>query len=78
MKTPAALAKINAALLDSLASTVDLLSRRRAGDIPEKTIDQFVAIRWLEWNGGSLRLTPAGETMLVQVQASMLVDMQPG
>ena len=78
MKTPTALAKINAALLDSLAATVDALSRRRAGDIPEKTIDQFVAIRWLEWNGGSLRLTEAGEAVLVSVQARMLGDMQPG
>jgi hypothetical protein len=78
MKTPTALAKINTALLDSLAATVDALSRRRARDIPEKTIDQFVAIRWLEWNGGTLRLTEAGETAMLKMQATMLGDMQPG
>jgi hypothetical protein len=78
MKTPAALAKINAALHDSLLATVDALSRRRARDIPEKTIDQFVAIRWLEWNGGNLRLTAAGESVLLKCQASMLGNMQPG
>lgn len=74
MKTPAALAKLH----ESLLATVDALSRRRARDIPETTIDQFVAIRWLEWNGGTLRLTAAGESVLVKVQASMLGEMQPG
>ena len=76
MKKPAALAKINSALHDSLLATVDLLSRRRAGEIPEKTIDHFVAIRWLEWNGGGLRLTAAGEGVLVKVQAAMLGNLQ--
>ena len=78
MKTPAPLAKLNTALHESLLATVDALSRRRARDIPEKTIDQFVAIRWLEWNGGTLRLTAAGERVLLQVQATMLGQMQPG
>ena len=76
MKTPAALVKINTALHDSLLATVDALSRRRARDIPEKTIDQFVSMRWLEWNGGSLRLTQAGEVVLMKVQATMLGNMQ--
>ncbi len=78
MKTPTALAKINNALLESLAATVDALSRRRAGEVPEKTIDRFVALRWLEWNGGSLRLTEAGQGVLASVQARMLRNMQPG
>jgi hypothetical protein len=73
MKTPATLAKINTALQESLLVTVDLLSRRRACDIPEQTIDRFVALRWLQWNGGSLRLTAAGEAMVVQVQGAMIM-----
>ena len=73
MKTPATLAKINTALQDSLLATVDALSRRRACDIPEQTIDRFVALRWLQWNGGSLRLTEAGEAMVVQVQGAMIM-----
>ena len=77
MKTPAALAKINNALHESLLVTVDLLSRRRACDIPEQTIDRFVAMRWLQWNGGSLRLTEAGEVMVVKVQAAMIMREQP-
>ena len=76
MKTTATLAKINTALQDSLLATVDALSRRRACDIPEQTIDRFVAMRWLQWNGGNLRLTAAGEEMLVTVHASMLGKLQ--
>jgi hypothetical protein len=76
MKTPATLGKINTALQDSLLATVDALSRRRACDIPEQTIDRFVAMRWLQWNGGNLRLTAAGEEMLVKVHASMLGNLQ--
>ena len=78
MKTAATLAKINTALHDSLLATVDALSRRRAADIPEKTIDQFVAIRWLEWNGGTLRLTQAGEAVMMKVHAAMVGELQPG
>ena len=73
MKTATTLAKINTALQESLLVTVDLLSRRRACDIPEQTIDRFVALRWLQWNGGSLRLTAAGEAMVVQVQGAMIM-----
>ena len=76
MKTATTLAKINTALHDSLLATVDALSRRRACDIPEQTIDRFVALRWLQWSGGSLRLTAAGEEMVVKVHASMLGHLQ--
>ena len=73
MKT---VAKISASLQQSLLATVDALSRRRACDIPEQTIDRFVALRWLQWNGGSLRLTEAGEAMVVSTHAAMLSDMR--
>ena len=66
-------AKITPSLQQSLLATVDALGRRRACDIPEQTIDQLVALRWLEWRGGSLRLTEAGETMVVKVQSAMLL-----
>ena len=66
-------ARITPSLQQSLLSTVDALSRRRACDIPEATIDQLVALRWLDWRGGSLRLTEAGETMVVKVQSAMLL-----
>ena len=76
MKPAATFAKNNTALQESLLVTVDALSRRRACDIPEQTIDRFVALRWLQWCGGTLRLTAAGEEMLVKVQASMLGNLQ--
>jgi len=66
-------AKITPSLQQSLLATVDALTRRRACDIPEQTIDQLVALRWLQWSGGSLRLTEAGETMVVKVQSAMLL-----
>ena len=71
--TPHTAAKITPSLQQSLLATVDALSRRRACDIPEQTIDQLVALRWLDWRGGSLRLTEAGETMVVKVQSAMLL-----
>ena len=74
--TTAALPRISTALQESLLATVDALGRRRACDIPEQTIDRFVALRWLQWNGGTLRLTEAGEEMVVKVQASMLDQLQ--
>ncbi len=76
MKTATPLARLNTALQESLLATVDALSRRRACDIPEQTIDRFVALRWLQWNGGTLRLTATGEEMVVKVHASMLGQLQ--
>jgi hypothetical protein len=63
------LTRINAAVCESFLAAADALSRRRARDIPEKTIDRLVDLRWLEWNGGTLRLTEVGEIVLMKVQA---------
>ena len=57
-------AKITPALQQALLTTVDALMRRRACDVPEQTIEQLISLRWLQWSGGSLRLTEAGETTL--------------
>ena len=71
--TPAQIAaKITPSLQEALLTTVDALMRRRACDIPEQTIDQLVALGWLQWKGGSLRLTEAGEATVVRLQAAML------
>jgi len=53
----------------SLPSTVDLLHRRRAALIGDGTIGDYVALRWLEWNGGTLRLTVTGQDVCDQVNA---------
>lgn len=71
MKTSTAAGRFDTALHESLLTTIDLLARRRACDIPEQTIARFVAMRWLEWHGGGLRLTPTGESTLVEIQAAM-------
>jgi hypothetical protein len=50
-------------LRSALQAAVDSLYRRRASEIPEGYIDDYVALNWLEWHGGSLRLTPTGENI---------------
>ena len=59
------------ALRDGLLTTVDLLKRRRAAEIAEATIDDYVALHWLEWHGGSLRLTTTGENMCRHLTAQL-------
>jgi len=55
------------ALRDALPGTVDLLKRRRAGEIAETDIDDYVALNWLEWSGGGLRLTTTGDNVCKQL-----------
>jgi len=59
------------ALRDKLLAAVDLLRRCRAADVPEGDIDDYVALNWLEWNGGSLRLTEVGDNMCKQLTAGL-------
>ncbi|HYP32711.1 MAG TPA: hypothetical protein VES00_12625 [Burkholderiaceae bacterium] len=66
--------RIEQPLQDALLSAVDALARRRACDIPESTIDRLVALGWLRWSAGSLRLTATGETTVMKAQAAMLDD----
>jgi hypothetical protein len=55
------------ALRHDLLATVDLLKRRRAADIADGYIDDYVALHWLEWHGGALRLTTTGENVCRQL-----------
>jgi hypothetical protein len=57
------------ALRVALPATAELLRRRRASDIAERDIDDYVALNWLEWNGGGLRLTDIGENVCKQLAA---------
>lgn len=54
-----------------LLSTVDSLQRRRADLISEGFIEDYVALDWLEWNGGALRLTVTGTNICRQVSAGL-------
>jgi hypothetical protein len=53
----------------TLLSTVDLLYRRRADLIGEGTIGDYLALHWLEWNGGGLRLTVTGHHICEKLKA---------
>ena len=59
------------ALRDDLLSTVDMLKRCRARDIADGYIDDYVALNWLEWNGGLLRLTATGDNVCKQLIARL-------
>jgi hypothetical protein len=59
------------ALRKSLPSSVAMLGGRRACDIPAGYIDDYVALDWLEWHGGTLRLTIVGENILRDLSRSV-------
>lgn len=50
---------------------MDLLHRRRADLIGDGMIADYVALHWLEWNGGALRLTVTGRNTWAQVKAEL-------
>lgn len=56
-------------LLGALLDTVELLHGRRAAEIGAGYIDDYVALNWLEWNGGTLRLTVTGDNIRKQLKA---------
>jgi len=41
----------------------------RADLIPEGAIEEYVALHWLEWNGGALRLTATETNVCAQIRA---------
>ncbi|MET0517306.1 MAG: hypothetical protein ABW005_00600 [Burkholderiaceae bacterium] len=51
-------------LREALPASVAMLGRRRACEIPPGYIDDYVALDWLEWHGGGLRLTTVGQNIL--------------
>lgn len=60
-------------LCEAFAHAADALMRRGAGEISERAIEDFVALRWMDWHGGSLRLTPLGQMALLRIR-NRLVD----
>ena len=50
-------------LRDRLLATVELLKQRRAAEIDQTYIEDYVTLHWMEWHGGSLRLTTTGENV---------------
>jgi len=56
-------------LRNELLTAVDSLHRRRADLISEGFIADYIALHWLEWNGGALRLTVSGDNICEQMRA---------
>ena len=56
-----------------LLETVDALHRRRADLVSETLIADYVALYWLEWNGGTLQLTQTGKNICDQLRAEARV-----
>ena len=57
-------------LRNELLVTMDSLERRRADLVSEDLIADYVALNWLEWNGGSLRLTETGKNVREQMRSA--------
>ncbi|HEY0820701.1 MAG TPA: hypothetical protein VGD46_18080 [Rhizobacter sp.] len=55
-------------LRNGLQAAADALQRRQANEIAGDSIDDYVALNWLEWWGGSLRLTTTGENVCRQTR----------
>jgi len=55
------------ALREALPASVAMLGRRKACDIPAGYIDDYVALDWMEWHGGGLRLTIVGKNILQEL-----------
>jgi hypothetical protein len=50
----------------ALPQAAELLRTRQAGLIAAGDIDDYVELNWLEWHGGSLRLTVTGSNVCSQ------------
>ncbi len=62
------------ALTEALLATVNLIRSRRCAEIAEGYIEGYVALNWIEWNGGSLRLTVTGDNVRKQLVAGLTRD----
>jgi hypothetical protein len=54
------------ALRDGLPGIVDLLKKRQADRIAAADLMDYLNLDWLEWYGGSLRLTVTGSNVVRQ------------
>ena len=54
-------------LRGALPGAVRLLAARRAQEIETGFIDDYVALGWLEWRGGTLKVTAVGENICKQL-----------
>jgi hypothetical protein len=57
-------------LRQALPAAVELLRTRQAGLIAPREIEDFISLNWLEWHGGSLKLTVTGSNVVSQSRAN--------
>jgi hypothetical protein len=58
-------------LRESLLPTLELLNCCQADQVDDGFIADYLALDWLEWNGGTLRLTITGSNVCRQLRAGM-------
>lgn len=51
----------------ALLPTVEFLRRRRADLIDMALVEDYIRLNWMEWQGGSLRLTETGRNICAQL-----------
>jgi hypothetical protein len=59
-------------LRQALPAAAELLRTRQAGLIAAKEIEEFISLNWLEWHGGSLKLTVTGSNIVSQSRANAI------
>lgn len=59
----------DADLRSALPEAANHLASRQAGLIGDELIDRYVALDWIVWDGGTLKLTQVGRNIIAQVMA---------
>jgi hypothetical protein len=59
-------------LRQALPAAAELLRTRQAGLIAAREIEEFISLNWLEWHGGSLKLTVTGSNIVSQSRANAI------
>lgn len=54
----------------ALSAAARDLAQCRADRIGDEVIDRFVALDWMEWRGGALKLTQVGLNVIAQEAAA--------
>ena len=60
------------AVCDAFVAAAALLQAGRASEIDESSLAGFVALSWMAWHHGSLRITALGRMALARLRARTL------
>ncbi len=71
MNTPKPAPTITEQTCEAFAAAADALMVRRADRIQESDIDDFMALGWMDWYGGSLRITALGQMALLRIRTRL-------